>query len=114
MPDLPSLPNLPTEHAAWIRVLDKLEADVDAVMKDERGGWDSERLTQLAAWKAPRRLGPIPAGQVDRALRLLEVQHDLIRRLETVQRTTGQHLRAIRSVPNTHGGDQAVYLDVSG
>lgn len=102
------------DREAWLRVLDQLEADVNAVAKNDQGEWDSERLRRLAAWKAPRRLGPIPHDQVDRALKLLAVQHDVIRRLESMQKTTAKHLRAVRAVPDGHSGETAVYLDVKG
>ena len=66
-----------------------------------------------AAWVGPERLGPIPPHLEDRAREILAAQRDEIERLQEEQRTVGQHLAVLRSVPSRRSDGRSVYLDVT-
>jgi hypothetical protein len=66
-----------------------------------------------APWVGPERLGPIPPHLEDRAREILAAQRDEIARLQDEQRTVGQHLAVLRSVPSRRSDGRSVYLDVT-
>ena len=66
-----------------------------------------------APWVGPERLGPIPPHLEDRAREILAAQRDEIERLQDEQRTVGQHLAVLRSVPSRRSDGRSVYLDVT-
>lgn len=92
-------------RAGWLAVLIRLEADLVAAGAGEETPGE---------WTGPGDLGPLPRDLTGRASRLLEAQRDGIRDLESVQRTVGQHLAAVRAVPSAQHADRAAYLDVLG
>jgi hypothetical protein len=64
-------------------------------------------------WVGPERLGPIPPHLEDRAREILAAQRNEIERLQEEQRTVGQHLAVLRSVPSRRSDGRSVYLDVT-
>ncbi len=78
------------------------------------GARPADRGASAAApWVGPERLGPIPAHLEDRAREILAAQRDEIERLQNEQRTVGQHLAVLRSVPSRRSDGRSVYLDVT-
>jgi hypothetical protein len=94
----------------WEVVLDRLEADLDAVERSFRDG----HAPVVEPWSLPSGLGPLPERLARRALALSERQDTLAVLLEQRRTTTGRHLAAVRSVPAPHSAMPAVYLDVEG
>lgn len=87
----------------------------DAAVKRHLAG--SPTADDLAALERPVRTpsgaGPFPEELAQRARALMKAQDAAIRRLEGLQRTTGRHLAAMRSIP-PHRDDRSVYLDIAG
>jgi hypothetical protein len=94
----------------WEDVLDRLEADLDAVERRLR----DPHAPVVEPWPLPTDLGPLPERLVRRALALSERQETLAGLLEQRRTTTGRHLAAVRSVPGPRLRTPAVYLDVEG
>jgi hypothetical protein len=94
----------------WEDVLDRLEADLDAV---ERRLRDPE-APAVEPWALPSDLGPLPERLVRRAVALSERQETLAGLLGQRRTTAGRHLAVVRSVPAGRPAAPALYLDVEG
>lgn|GEM_PF-1386593 len=118
------------DRAAWAVVLDRLEADANA-MADTTGnpagnatetpeGDAAERVesgTGTSAgepWSPPRGLGPIPAELVARARSVHRTQLAAAEYLEGRRDEAARHLAAVSAVPRGDGADRSRYLDVIG
>ena len=88
------------DTAAWVAVLDALEADLTAE-------------ATATSWTEPTGLGPVPRELVGRASRLLAAQRDRMATLEGERRQTLEHLGALRAVDATREPRRSVYLDAS-
>lgn len=84
-----------------------MEAELDIAGRPTSGALTVE------PWVGPEHLGPIPAHLEDRAREILAAQRDEIGRLQDAQRTVGQHLAVLRSVPSRRSDGRSVYLDVT-
>jgi hypothetical protein len=88
----------------WTELLEELEHDA------AHAGDDAE----LAAWRPPADLGPIPAELRARAEALLDAQAVAMATVVAAQRSTARHLAALRTVPQGRGETGPLYLDASG
>ena len=96
----------------WDDVLDRLEADLDALERSLRDA--HAPVSVVEPWSLPSGLGPLPDRLARRALALSERQDTLAGLLEQRRTTTGRHLAAVRAVPASRAPMPAVYLDVEG
>jgi hypothetical protein len=106
------LPERLGNHSDWEAVLSDMEADLTTAISSISPTGDTP--ARAAGWSAPTRIGPLPAGLIARARRILADQHAAVRRLEEERELVAQHLAAVRSVPAVRAEKQAVYLDVTG
>ncbi|WP_434614087.1 hypothetical protein [Arthrobacter sp. A5] len=121
------------EHGLqWLGILEQLEAGVNAPVPgeslygvrrqdasaDATVAAERESAVQTAnnatPWLPLADPGPIPAGLIGRARRLLAAQHDAVERLEAQLHETARHLAAVQSVPETIPTGRPVFLDVTG
>ncbi|MDJ0355976.1 hypothetical protein [Paenarthrobacter sp. PH39-S1] len=116
----------------WLGILEQLEAGVNApgpgeslygvrrqdASADATVAAERESAVQTAnnatPWLPLADPGPIPAGLIGRAHRLLAAQHDAVERLEAQLHETARHLAAVQSVPETIPTGRPVFLDVTG
>ncbi|MCG2621626.1 hypothetical protein LVY72_06810 [Arthrobacter sp. I2-34] len=101
----------PDGGARWEAVLDELEAELTVAAAPQAG--DAGRQA-VAAWTAPRDLGPIPPGLVRRATRLAAAQQEAITALRAQVRANRKQSSYLEAVPQAAGRDISVYLDVNG
>jgi hypothetical protein len=97
--------------ARWEAVLDELEAELTAAAAPLAG--DAGRQA-VAAWTAPRDLGPIPPRLVRRATRLAAAQQEAIAALRAQARANRKQSAYLEAVPKAAGRDISIYLDVNG
>ena len=95
----------------WAAVLDELEAELAAAAAPPAGSGGRQAV---AAWTAPRDLGPIPPALVDRATRLAAAQQEAIAALRVRARANRKQSAYLEAVPKTSGRDISIYLDVNG
>lgn len=108
------MPSGQSDRAGWLRLLAELEAELSVAARTDPLAVEDDGRTPASGWSAPEQLGPLPADLADRARLLLDAEREVIRELADLQRRTGRHLAAVRSVPAAARTEQSVYLDVTG
>lgn len=93
---------------AWGHVLAELQEQVASVGPD----MDEEAVAQMAAWKPPADLGPIPHGLADWARALLADMQVATAALERGVTENRQQARMAHSVPPARERGLSTYLDV--
>lgn len=88
----------------WAAILEGFERDIALAVS---GG-------SPAVWSPPVGAGPLPAGLVERARRVLDAQADAIAILNRVKHDAGTQLGAIDAVPSGPGLERPLLLDVRG
>jgi hypothetical protein len=90
------------ETEDWASILDRLETEISLAFAGESSGW-----------QPPADPGPIPEDLIQRATRILSAHQEAAVMLTASRATTGRHLAAIDSVPDSTRRPPAL-LDLQG
>ncbi len=101
--------------AAWVDALTNLEMDVATAeaMLDNDHLPSVEAVAQLAAWRPPTGLGPLPASLQDRAQTLANRQQSAAEAITRAMVANRRHLAALNQIRETPPS-RPVYLDMEG
>lgn len=92
------------QATAWSTILDRFEADIALAVSG----------SVPARWVPPADVGPIPAGQLERAVRVLDAQREAQSILARARDEAAAHRDALDAVPDVGHSGHALYLDVWG
>lgn len=101
------------DTAGWQSALDRMEADLAAVLNQSAAGQAREDAGP-SSWEPPSDLGPIPAELRERARRLALAQQDAIHELQITATSHRKHAAFIDTIPTAGRSARAVYLDTMG